>query len=263
MKREEKVIRTSHISDEVLREKLFRILDLAEKVQHTYRALHTEFLTPYEQKKAEGILAGLNSVSYRFLGGVEEAERKIGYLYPDYEEDEGQDFLSCLKIVGNFNFRKVSHRDYLGSILSLGIRREAIGDIFVGEDATYIICLKTMEEYIRLNLDKVANIGVKVKNVMWDEVSIPKPDLKEHTFVASSQRLDAIVAGMFKLSRSDAQKLISSERVQADYRIVTNPSKQIEAPCVISVKGYGKGRFEQAVSRTKKDRLRLKALMYR
>ncbi|MDO4793589.1 MAG: YlmH/Sll1252 family protein [Filifactor alocis] len=263
MKREEKITRTSHIGDEALREKLFHILDLAQKVQYTYRASYTEFLTPYEQRQTQSILAGLDSISCSFTGGLEDAERKIGYIYPDYEEDEGQDFLSCLKITGNFSFRKVNHRDYLGSILSLGIKREAIGDIFVTQEATYVVCLKTMAEYIRLNLEKVANVGVKVSFVTWEEAKVEKPDLKEHTFVVGSQRLDAIVAGMFKLSRSDAQKLISSERVQADYQMITNPSRQVEAPCVISVKGYGKGRFEEVISRTKKDRLRLRTLIYR
>lgn len=262
MDREEKRKRTSHITDPILKESMLRILDLAWKVQVSYESKVTEFLTPYEQKQALSILEGFDGVGFALQGGIASSERKILYLYPDYEEDCSRGLLSCLKISGNFHFRKVNHRDYLGSILSLGIRRETLGDIFVAEDCAYVVCLKSMEDYIFLGLDKVANVGVNVQVVDWGEVPALSPKAKEKIFVVSSLRLDSVVAGMFHLSRTEAQKLIGAERVQVDYQFCTQASKQMEPPLVISVRGYGKGKFEEVVSQTRKDKWRVKTLIY-
>lgn len=262
MKREEKIRRTSHITDPNLKDKMFRVIDIIESVQYSHQSKYTEFLTPYEQKVAFSLAEGFDGICASLQGGMEASERKILYLYPDYEEDIGRDFLSCLKVSGNFNFRRVGHRDYLGSVLSLGIKREMLGDIFVNDDSAYVICLMSMKDYISFHLEKVANVRVKVDVVEWNEVLNILPKGKEKIFVVNSLRLDSVVAGMFDLSRAQAQKLIDAERVQVDYQIWNHSSKQIEPPSVISAKGYGKGRAEEVIGQTRKDKWRLRTLLY-
>ncbi len=262
MRKEEKEKRTSHILDAHLKEKMVRILDLVQQVQYSYQGRYTDFLTPYEQREAAKILEGLDGICYSLDGMIASAERKIISIYPDYEENHSRDFLSCLKIKGNFQFRKVTHRDYLGSILGMGIKRECIGDIFPCEDGAYVVCLSSVTEYLLFHLEKIANVSVKLSEVGEEEIVISKPHLREQNFVVSSLRLDAIVAGMFRLSRSEAQKVISGELVSVDYETITNSSKILSPPTIISARGFGKGRFEEVLYQTKKERWRIKTLLY-
>ena len=220
---------------------------------------HSDFLTPYEQRELASVLNGIYDVRYSFDGMSEQSERKIVSIYPDYLEESCQDILVCLKITGNTLFSKLSHRDYLGSILGLGLRREKIGDIFVVQDGAYIVCLQSVADYICFHLEKVKNVSVKVNRVEKDEIELPKQEKRECEFVVSSIRLDSIVAGMFHLSRNDAKSLVQKELVSVDYEVISNPSKILEPPSVISVRGFGKGTFEKVLYQTKKDRYKLRA----
>ncbi len=259
MQKSEKERRVSHITDTLLREKVLRVLDIVQQVLYTHEVKHSDFLTPYEQRELASVLNGIYDVRYSFDGMSEQSERKIVSIYPDYLEESCQDILVCLKITGNTLFSKLSHRDYLGSILGLGLRREKIGDIFVVQDGAYLICLESIADYIRFHLEKVKNVSVKVNRVEKDEIELPKQEKRECEFVVSSIRLDSIVAGMFHLSRNDAKSLVQKELVSVDYEVISNPSKILEPPSVISVRGFGKGTFEEVLYQTKKDRYKLRA----
>ena len=141
----------------------------------------------------------------------------------------------------------------------MGLRREKIGDIFVVKDGAYIVCLQSVADYICFHLEKVKNVSVKVNRVEKDEIALPKQEKRECEFVVSSIRLDSIVAGMFHLSRNDAKSLVQKELVSVDYEVISNPSKILEPPSVISVRGFGKGTFEKVLYQTKKDRYKLRA----
>lgn len=126
MQKSEKERRVSHITDTLLREKVLRVLDIVQQVLYTHEVKHSDFLTPYEQRELASVLNGIYDVRYSFDGMSEQSERKIVSIYPDYLEESCQDILVCLKITGNTQFSKLSHRDYLGSILGLGLRRERL-----------------------------------------------------------------------------------------------------------------------------------------
>lgn len=258
MQKSQKDRRVSHITDDLLREKALRVLDIAQQVIITHEVKHSDFLTPYEQREIAAILNGIYEIRYSFDGVLERSERKIVCVYPDYLQENSQDILACLKITGNVQFSKLSHRDYLGSILGLGLRREKIGDIFVAEQGAYVICLQSIADYICFHLEKVKNVSVKVSMVEKEEIVLPKQEKKEQEFVVSSMRLDSIVAGMFHLSRNDAKSMIQKELVSVDYEVISNPSKILEAPAMISVRGFGKGTFEQVLYQTKKERYKVK-----
>lgn len=259
MQKNEKERRVSHITDHLLKEKVLRVLDIAQQVIYTHEVRHSDFLTPYEQREIASVLNGIYDIRYSFEGVLGQSERKIVSIYPDYLEENGQDVLACLKITGNTQFSKLSHRDYLGSILGLGFRREKIGDIFVAEDGAHVICLESISDYICFHLEKVKNVSVKVKKVELKEISLPIQEKKEQEFVVSSMRLDSIVAGMFHLSRNDAKSVIQKALVYVDYEMIDNPSKVIEPPAVISARSFGKGTFEEVLYQTKKERYKVKA----
>lgn len=259
MQKSEKERRVSHITDTSLREKALRVLDIAQQVLYSHEIKHSDFLTPYEQREIANVLNGIHEIRYSFDGVLEQSERKIISIYPDYLEEVCQDFLVCLKIKGNTQFSKLSHRDYLGSILGLGLRREKLGDIFVSEEGAYLICLESIADYICFHLEKVKNVSVKVNRVEKEEVALPKQEKRECEFVVSSMRLDSIVSGMFHLSRNDAKSLVQKEFVSVDYEVAGNPSKLLEPPVVISARGFGKGTFEEVLYQTKKDRYKLRA----
>ena len=150
---------TDHLSDSFLIAKATDTVRLSEKYS-TVR--HTDFLSPNEAAVIKGnSIRGTDTIQ-EFFGGYEDAERVMFVSYPDYLEDNiERDFISLLVISGR-DISELNHRDYLGSLLSLGIKREKIGDILVSDEETYIFVCSDISDYIIRNLTKIKKCGVKI-----------------------------------------------------------------------------------------------------
>ncbi len=254
----------SHIKDQELKISMLRCLDLAEKVLFEYDIKYTKFLNPYEIINLMAILRGIDGIAFHSDGGFEQAERKVVAIYPDYytKEDIASE-VSLLKITGNFKYKEVSHRDYLGSILSLGIVRENIGDICVNKDGVYIFVLDSMKQYILYNLNKVSNVSVKITEASLMEFSYETPEMEAITVTVMSLRLDALISSVFNLSRDKSQALIKNENVKVDYEIITSNSKLLSGNNIVSVKGFGRFIYVEQLGETKKNRIRILIKKYR
>ena len=146
---------TNHIKDIDLKNKMFKVIDKANSCIKNYDVKSTEFLNPYEVKNAVAILNSTNEIKYSVDGGYEQAERSTVFIYPFYMEYEDiEDTLRFLQIEGNFKFKNISHKDYLGSILGLGIKREKIGDIIIHENFCQVIVSFDICDFILMNLEK-------------------------------------------------------------------------------------------------------------
>ena|SRR3712207_103883 len=259
----DKVRLTNHIKDEDLRVKIYRIIDTCNSVLKNHSIRATEFLNPFEVKNAIAVLNTEPDLIYKLEGGYSQATRQIMLIGQYYVDFEGETALRYFEIRGNFKFKSVSHRDYLGSILGLGIKREKLGDILVHDDFCQIIVSQDMGDYILYNLERVGKNTVSVKEIKFDDIVPIEDSFDVKSVSVSSLRLDNLIAGVFNLSRQEASKYINADYVTVNYERVNNPSRQIDANTVISVRKCGKFILDEVGSVSKKGKIRLKVSIYK
>lgn len=249
---------TSHIRDIDLKNKMFKIIDKANSCLKNYDVKQTDFLNPFEVENAKSILNSNSDLKYKADGGYDLSERKIVFIYPFYMEYEDIDeTLRFIQIEGNFKFRSISHKDYLGSLLSLGIKREKIGDIIIHENFCQIVVTYDICDFILMNLEKVARNNVTLKEISKNEIIYNPPKYKETNFTVSSNRIDCVISGLYNISRQESAKLINSEKVQVDYEKITSCSREIKSPSLISVRGKGRANIVSIGDLTKKAKIKV------
>ena len=239
-----------------------RAEDLLERSKRRNMLTHSLFLTPAEQYDLNTHFANRADCRMVMSGGFKAAERKIAFFLPEwYEESEPAN--ECIKAVELIpGFGHPGHRDYLGSVLALGIKREWIGDIVINDDRSFIICLDSVQDTIILDLDHVSRFGVKRSPIYLEQIPEPIIKKKEMTFTVQSPRLDSIAGSIFGISRSLAAKMISEGIVSYNYSICTSASTSVKSGDVISIRGKGKGIVTSMGGLSKKGRLYITAELY-
>ena len=162
-----------------------------------------------------------------------------------------------------FTFRKadkLEHRDFLGSFMALGIKREMIGDIFTGEGYAAVFCTKTARDVILDGISRIGRVGVKITEGL--SVSLPKPELSDITVLAASLRADCIIAGITGLSREKTAEFIKAGNFTLNYSQCMDISKNLAPGDIFSLRGYGKFSFSGETAQTKKGRLRVELKKY-
>ena len=254
----DKIKLTSYIKDIGLKNKMFKIIDKANGCLKNYDVRYSDFLNPFEVENAKAILNSNDDLKYSVDGGYDESERKIVFIYPFYMEYEDIDeTLRFIQIEGNFKFKSISHKDYLGSLLSLGIKREKIGDIIIHENFCQVIVSYDICDFILMNLEKVARNNVKLKEISRAEIINNPPSYKETSFTVTSSRIDCIISGLYNMSRQESAKLINNEKVQIDYEKITSCSREIKSGCLISVRGKGRAQIVSIGDLTKKGKIKV------
>lgn len=239
---------------------LMKACDLYTKASFTSKAFYTKFLSPLE---ARCILQRFpkDDVNIRLFGGYDEFERCVCAFYT-YDEDLTFP-VAALKVKSKSKNSSLSHRDYLGSVLSLGIKRELVGDIVIRENEAIVFCLEEIADFIADNLTKIANTGVSIKkeeNI--DDINI-KRDFDIISSTVSSLRCDSVVASALNLSRSKAAELIERGYVIFNYEQAKSAAKVIKDGDVFSVRGYGKFRVQTDGSLTRKGRIHINIFRYK
>lgn len=225
-------------------ELLKRLQELYDRCEKTATVACTAFLTPAEQYAAEQAAKRSGWDSLYLYGGNPASERKIAFFLPYYETPETFDpspYLCAVAAVTKF--AQPGHRDYLGSLLALGIRRDCLGDIYTDGERAWFYCVPTVAGLIVASLDRVGRSGVKCEPAKLDAVPVPEKKVKTVTFTVQSQRLDAVAAGMFGVSRAAMAQLIAQGALTLNYQECTRPDVPVAAGDVVSVRGYGKGTF--------------------
>jgi len=231
-----------------------RLNDLAGRCERSGSITHSLFLTPAEQYKAEHNIR-LSDCSYLFSGGVKDSERKVLFFLPSWTEPGDIDINDYIKAVRlSVRFGEPGHRDYLGALLALGIRRDFLGDIIVNESGAYVICMKSIEESV-LSLEKAGRWGVKAESISLPDVVLPEKHLKPVSFTVASPRLDAAVSGLFRISREKAAGHIKFGNVSLNYETCLKPDAQVKAGDIISLRGSGKAGIKDFGAVSRKGRI--------
>ena len=237
---------------------LAKVLDRAGQAQSRNIPAATDFLSPQQQALALDLLrlAGIPETGYMSLGGYEGAERNILLFLPDWLEaaDAGsQSPIRCLRA----SFReeeKLSHRDFLGSLMGMGIVREKVGDILVGPAGADIMVLDTVAEFLLQSWNSAGRARLAVTAIEPWEVRVPEVKCQEVRDTVSSLRLDAVASTGFRMARGKAAELITSGRVQVNWRECTKPDKLLTAGDTVSARGFGKFGLTEVGGVTKKGR---------
>lgn len=233
-----------------------RLKELANYAFFKKYATYSDFLNLNEQSLFYDLLSELPSVEYSFWGGIEAAERKM--LCFSCKEIIKDNFpLSTVRIVpAHTKFAEnLSHRDYLGAILNLGIERRKIGDILIVEKMAYIFVEDTLTEYLCSNLTKIRHTNVYCSKVS-DNFSYTQK-FQEISGTVSSVRLDSLIALAFQESRSSMVPLISDGKVFVNGRKITSNSYILKYKDIISVRGKGKFLYKEEQGLTKKGKIKV------
>ncbi len=232
------------------------ITDLAEISERKGVLRFSAFLNEREAKVAESAArdAGVRVV---FYGGYNGAARTVCGFFAGRDEDCSLFPLSAVTF--SYSRGELSHRDFLGSIMGLGLERDTIGDILTAEGYAVVFCLEQAAELI-CGLEKVGRIGVKSE----PGVTRPLPDQKTRQMIltVSSARLDCIVSALCNISRDKSASLVKSGQVSADFSVCPDVSARVAENTVLSVRGYGRFRVSNFVGETRKGRLRITAEKY-
>jgi RNA-binding protein YlmH len=232
------------------------ILDYIKACTSEYNFRHTDFLDPRQQKISKDILAINNSICGSFFGGFEENERAVCLIHDEAYEITKKDIpITLISITWGKGGRKLSHRDFLGSILGCGIKREKIGDIILDEDRAYVACMSDISKFLLYNLEKVGSTVVSVSET--DEVHKKKEDIKIIASTVASLRLDSLIATGYGVSRVKAVEAIKSGKVKVNWEDTISSSKEMKQGDVISLRSKGRIVLEEVSGISKKNRIRI------
>ena len=257
-----------------------RIRDLSIKTYQNDYLTHTDFLSAsdlalfYEILRKQGISGNtrtVNGVPFVVYGGRQDADRNVVCFLPSYQSEA--DFLrfepetgSVIQLVHvlprNRKFADVlTHRDYLGALMNLGIVRDKIGDILVGEEEAYIFVLNEIAELVSKELLQVKHTTVQCEIVNPVACTL-EPKFEEVTGSVASERLDAVLAMVYHLSRTKAQELISAEQVFVGGQTMLSAGYLLKPGDRVSVRGHGKFIYTGAGPLTRKGRVFAKVRVY-
>lgn len=243
--------------EEDIRQLQKRYAELAARANGRGRYTYTQFLTLAEQDVLQKMARQLDA-PFVWMGGYEAAERRLACF--GREEDMGyppDSPVCCLSIApASKKFAgDLGHRDFLGSLMALGIKRQLLGDIQIVEGVGYLFCLEEIAPYLCENLISVGRTTVRCE-VCEAPAQLSQPPEPTEVVVAS-QRLDALIAAVWKLSRNQAQELLERGMVFIDGRLVESAAHTLREGDVVSVRHQGRFQYEGTLRETKKGRLRV------
>lgn len=224
------------------------ILDKYIKYNKTNISTYTNFLDQRRLKLVEDTLKYLK-IDYNIYINNDYLEKAIIY-FGEYE-----DFITIYQIDGKFE-----HKDILGTLFSLGLNYDLIGDIVVEENYAYFTSLTRLNDLIDNNFNMIKNKYIKPKKV--NEMIITKDKFNNFNIIISSMRLDCIVSKLANLGRNDAVKYINDGFVLLNYKECKNIKKQVFEDDIISIRKVGKFKIRNEEKKTKKDNILLNISKY-
>ncbi len=239
---------------------LARVEDCITACDESYLITSTNFLDIYQQSTVIEYLKKRSEVKYELYGGFDDSERKTAVFFPDYADGvdyikENPDLSPIVALnIKKDSFSSLSHRDYLGAVMGLGIRREAVGDIIVSDKGCSMAVIKSVAPYIKENLTSVGRGSVKVEiSESFDNTGNEAVFETKRCYV-SSMRLDAVVAVAFSLSRNTAAEKIRRGEVLMNGVVMSKPDTRVPFGAKLVIHGSGKVIVDEDVGVTKKGR---------
>lgn len=219
-------------------------------------------MDPYKAYSIRDMLL-YNGCEIMAYGGYDECERvKLGF-FPEFTVADSSLFpVTPVEISYNSDFsRTLTHRDFLGSILGLGITREKTGDIIIEESRAIAFVDSDIADYIAVNLERVAHTKVRVK--ILNHFTPVKKEALEKRLTVASLRLDALLSGALNISRGKAADLIKGEKAFINWKKVISVSHSVNEKDVVTLRGVGRVKINEIMGTTKKDRILINVSVFK
>lgn len=239
---------------------LRRLEDLSARCARSGTMTFTPFLTPAEQVSALKWMKHRCECGTLLFGGHETCERKVLFFLPDWmEEFSPEDYIAALKLEAAFG--TPVHRDYLGALLGMGVKREVVGDIWVDGQSATVFCLPSVAEHLA-SIEQAGRVSLKAKVIPLSAVTAPVLRRRPVSFTVQSPRLDAVCSDLFRISRETAAKQIRLGAAAVNYLPCMKPDASVKEGDVISLKGAGKAQITSVGGQSRKGRLYVHAEVY-
>lgn len=251
-------------NDKEIQQLKSRLKDLADRSYRQNLYCFTGFLGLREQECLWDMEKELHGYSYRLWGGYEQAERKVVRFGSEEELGYEEDYpIACIHITPlQAKFADaLSHRDFLGALMNLGIERGTLGDIRVGDKEAYLYCLSGMAEYICEHLSQVRHTSVRC-TLVAESTDVPQEEPRELVVQLPSLRIDVCLAKVYNRSRGEILEAFQSGRVYVDGRLCENNARQLKGGETVNLRGYGKFIFTGEQRETRKGKLSVKVLIF-
>lgn len=244
---------------------LARVLDKAELARSRSIPAHTHFLSAGEQAAARQLLASGGYRRHQFYGGFEGAERAVCVFLPDWQEEfipgDEDDPLAAIETPippGS----GLTHRDFLGSMMGLGLTRDLLGDILVGKEKCQVVLLRRSLPILLSQWSEVGRYPAKPREIPLSalEPVAPKIAVVRDTF--QSLRFDAVSAAAFGLPRSRAASLISGGKLLLNHQVCEKPDRILAEGDVLTGRGLGKCVLRSVTGQSKKGRIMVELEKY-
>lgn len=240
-----------------------RLIELSRTAYQRGIVTYSDFLNLNDLNILHSIPKSELYSTYCTFGGYEFAERQMVAFLPDalcYEHQYPISYIKIQPVQKKFS-DTLSHRDFLGALLNLGIERCKLGDILVMENEAILIAHVSLEHYIIDELTRVKHTSVILQKIE-PEAFVYEPNKKEIKGSVSSLRLDSLMALAFSSSRSKLVAYIESGRVFVNGKLITSNGYQIKEDDLISVRGLGRFQYKETLSQTKKGRYMVTVHLY-
>lgn len=225
-----------------------KILDYQTQALDHQKMILTPFLNPHEQDIVYKVI-GHHDLQVKSSGGLLNAENQRMVICPDFYEIEDEDFqINVVEVIYHQQFGRLQHKDVLGALMSLGIKRECIGDIY-DDSHIYFACTSQTFPYIQNNLNQIKKSKVKLR-LVHETIEIIR-QFTTKTFFLSSMRLDKVVSTMFKISRQVASESIRAGFVKVNHKEVEDVSFLCHNNDIISLKRHGRVKIVDEKRKTK------------
>lgn len=237
---------------------LARALDQMERAQNRSIPCATQFLSPAQRAALEPLIAAVGHPSHLFHGGYEGAERTVCVFLPDWQEPddwEAEGELAAIECAYPPTGADLTHRDLLGGLMGIGLTRERMGDILVGDAAAQIVCLKEAAPIILSQFEQAGRYRLKLKEIPLASLSPAPAEVKLIRDTVAALRLDAVLASGFSLARGKAADAITGGRVSLNHRECLKPDKPVAEGDILTCRGLGKCVLKTVGGQSRKGRV--------
>ncbi|MBP1763825.1 MAG: RNA-binding domain protein [Firmicutes bacterium] len=248
----DKILRYYRASGE--EETAVRLLDTAEAALKNRKYKLSDFLDPFGCSVAETIIAHYDRLELMLEGGYSGAERvKAAFVDEDFKGEV--DFaIDAVSVSWDKRYHQLSHRDVLGALMAMGIKREAFGDIVMTTNGCQILVTQLHTEYVLANLTQIGAAAVSVNRIPLMEIAAREEKVKEVRTTAASLRLDVVAAAGFSVSRTKMAEEIAAKKLKVNWQDAKSGSQIVKPGDILSMRGRGRVEFCEVLGQTKKGR---------
>ena len=215
----------------------------------------TGFLSPREQALVQRLLPHVPLV---FFGGCQEAERRMACYVPEYLPEDyltSEDGPAAAVRAEYYEKDALTHRDFLGSLMGAGVKRETVGDIYVSAGQCDFLVTRAVLPYLLENLTSAGRTKLHLSAIPLEAVQRPAVEKQEIRDTVPSLRLDCLVGAAFSMARGPAAQLIAAGKVAVNDLVCLKGGRQLQQGDRIAVRGFGKAELALVGGTTRKGRL--------